>query len=211
MTKSSLHASSLVSAAVVGIALAATEGDGPAAPIAAVAEAPVAKAPKAPKEPAAPKEPSKKSMALKIFAEKMVQRASGMFTTNKDFRASVLSTIEKDLGVSTASAATMYNAAKKEAEAADDEVVLGRDPKKVKAVTEAGKRGRPAGTKKKAVDAVATYTPQSDAVAAAAQEAGVEVINVALTPIDPAMLIGIPLVIAEDNLADSPAPEAVAA
>jgi hypothetical protein len=206
MTKSSLHSANLVSAA--GIALAATEGDGLAAPITAVAEAPVAKAPKAPKEPAAPKEPSKKSIAVKIFAEKMVQRTAGVFTTNKDFRAAVLSTIEKDLGVSTASAATMYNAAKKEAEAADTEVGLGRDPKKVKAVIEGGKRGRPAGSKKKVAEAVAT--PQSDAVVAGAQEAGVEV-TVAIATTNPVDMVGTPLVIAEDKPEDSPAPEAVAA
>jgi len=99
---------------------------------------------------AAPKAPSKKSLALAIFQTKLVERAQGMYATNKDFRAAVLSTIEKDLGVSTASAATMYNAAKKDAEAADATVALGRDPKKVKVKVEGAKRGRPAGTGKKA-------------------------------------------------------------
>ena len=99
---------------------------------------------------AAPKAPSKKSLALAIFAAKLAQRKEGLFTTNKEFRAAVLSTIEKDLGVSTASAATMYNAAKKEAEATDTTVVLGRDPKKEKPAKGTGKRGRPAGSKNKA-------------------------------------------------------------
>jgi len=103
---------------------------------------------------AAPKAPSKKSLALAIFQAKMVERSQGLFASNKEFRASVLTSIETDLGVSTASAATMYNAAKKDAEAADATVALGRDPKKVKAPS-TGKRGRPAGSKNKAKEEVA--------------------------------------------------------
>jgi len=104
--------------------------------------------------PAAPKAPSKKSLALAIFQAKMVERSQGLFASNKEFRAAVLTGIQTDLGVSTASAATMYNAAKKDAEAADATVALGRDPKKVKAPS-TGKRGRPAGSKNKAKEEVA--------------------------------------------------------
>jgi hypothetical protein len=103
---------------------------------------------------AAPKAPSKKSLALAIFQAKMVERSQGLFASNKEFRAAVLTSIQTDLGVSTASAATMYNAAKKDAEAADATVALGRDPKKVKAPS-TGKRGRPAGSKNKAKAEVA--------------------------------------------------------
>jgi DNA-binding transcriptional regulator YiaG len=123
--------------------------------------------------PAVAKAPSKKSLALAIFAAKMVERTEGLYASNKDFRAAVLRAIETDLGVSTASAATMYNAAKSEAEKADATVVLGRDPKKVKVKSESGKRGRPAGSKNKAkevTDAVAevatTEAAPAEAVAA---------------------------------------------
>lgn len=110
---------------------------------------------------AAPKAPSKKSLALAIFTAKLAERGQGLFASNKDFRAAVLSTIQADLGVSTASAATMYNAAKKEAETVDASVGLGRDPKKVRAAKGTGKRGRPAGSKNKAKEVVApAVTPE---------------------------------------------------
>lgn len=96
------------------------------------------------------KTPSKKSMALTIFQSKLADLKAKKFTSNKDFRAAVLETIKLDLGVSTASAATMYNAAKKDAEAADVEVKLGRDPKKERVKSENAKRGRPSGSKNKA-------------------------------------------------------------
>jgi hypothetical protein len=96
-----------------------------------------------------PKAPSKKSLALAIFTAKLTERSQGLFASNKDFRGAVLSAIQADLGVSTASAATMYNAAKKDAETAGT-ATLGRDPKKVKVATGSGKRGRPAGSKNKA-------------------------------------------------------------
>lgn len=102
----------------------------------------------APATPAVPKAPSKKSLALAIFQAKMTERIQGLFASNKEFRAAVLTGIQADLGVSTASAATMYNAAKKDAEAAGT-VTLGRDPKKEK-VASTGKRGRPAGSHNKA-------------------------------------------------------------
>lgn len=91
----------------------------------------------------APRAPSKKKLADAIFATKLADLKAGVFTTNKDFRAAVINTIIADLGVSVASAATMYNSAKVEAEATDSTVVLGRDPKKEKPVTD-GKRGRKA-------------------------------------------------------------------
>ncbi len=98
---------------------------------------------------ATPKAPSKKSMALAIFQAKLAERAQGLFGSNKEFRAAVLVAIETELTVSRASASTMFNAAKKEAEAADASVGLGRDPKKVKAPS-TGKRGRPVGSRNKA-------------------------------------------------------------
>ena len=98
--------------------------------------------------PAAPKAPSKKSQADAIFANALTQRAAGAFASNKAFRAAVLTAIQAQLSVSVASAATMYNAAKKSAEAADATVGLGRDPKKEKpAKAEGAKRGRPVGSK----------------------------------------------------------------
>lgn len=115
----------------------------------------------------APKAPSKKSLALAIFQAKLIERTQGLFASNKEFRAAVLRAIETDLTVSTASAATMYNAAKQEAEKLDASVGLGRDPKKVKAPS-TGKRGRPAGSKNKAKEEVA---PAADAVAPVAEVA----------------------------------------
>ena len=133
----------------------------------------------APKEP---KVPSKKSLAMAIFAEKMVERSQGLFASNKEFRAAVLRKIESDLSVSTASAATMYNAAKDEAEKADASVGLGRDPKKVKIVVEgAGKRGRPAGSTNKKKDAeVIVVSDATAALVEAADAAGAELIVAAL-------------------------------
>ena len=117
--------------------------------------------------PAVPKSPSKKSLAVAIFQAKMLERTQGLFASNKEFRAAVLNAIKADLSVSTASAATMYNAAKKDAEAADATVALGRDPKKEKAPS-TGKRGRPAGSGKKAVEAPAEAVVASAEVAPAA-------------------------------------------
>lgn len=111
------------------------------------------------------KAPSKKSQADAIFAAKLAERKEGKFETNKAFRAAVLSQIQSDLGVSVASAATMYNAAKAAAEAADPTVALGRDPKKEKPKG-TGKRGRPLGSGKKAkADPVAEPQQQTETVA----------------------------------------------
>ncbi len=117
---------------------------------------------------AVPKAPSKKSLAIAIFTAKMVERTQGLFASNKEFRAAVLTGIQTDLGVSTASAATMYNAAKKDAEAAGT-VTLGRDPKKVK-VASTGKRGRPAGSK----NSPKVEAPAADVVAAIAEPVAAE-------------------------------------
>lgn len=94
--------------------------------------------------------PSKKSLALTIFQTKLTERVQGLFGNNKDFRKAVLESIEQELGVSRASASTMYNAAKTDAEAVDSNVGLGRDPKQVKAPS-SGKRGRPTGSKNRVV------------------------------------------------------------
>lgn len=120
--------------------------------------------------PAAPKSPSKKSLATAIFQAKMTERGQGLFASNKEFRAAVLNTIKSELGVSTASAATMYNAAKKEAEAADANVKLGRDPKKEKAPS-TGKRGRPAGSGKKAASETPAAEVAGETAAAPAEAA----------------------------------------
>lgn len=110
-----------------------------------------------------PKAPSLKSRAVAIFAAKMVERSQGLFATNKDFRAAVLRAVETELGVSTASAATMYNSCKKDAETADTTVVLGRDPRKEKPVS-TGVRGRPVGSKNKTKEEVAVVVPTDSAL-----------------------------------------------
>lgn len=130
----------------------------------------------APVVPAVPKAPSKKSQADAIFAAKLVERTQGLYATNKEFRAAVLNAIKTDLGVSTASAATMYNSAKQAAEAANPAVGLGRDPKKEKAPS-TGKRGRPA--KAKEVDATAPVEG-APAEAVAATEVATEAAEPAL-------------------------------
>ena len=115
-------------------------------------------------KPAVPKAPSKKSQADVIFAVKLIERSEGLFASNKEFRAAVLKQIQEDLGVSVASAATMYNSAKKAAEAEDATVALGRDPKKEKAPKGEGKRGRPAGSKNKAKEVDPNAAPAAEAV-----------------------------------------------
>ena len=105
-----------------------------------------------------PKAPSLKSRADAIFAAALEARREGKFESNKAFRAHVLSTIVSALGVTIASAATMYNSAKKAAETADATVVLGRDPKVVKEKTGNGKRGRPVGSKNRPKEEVAATT-----------------------------------------------------
>jgi DNA-binding transcriptional regulator YiaG len=103
----------------------------------------------APAAVASPKTPSKKSLAQAIFDAKLVERSQGLFGSNKEFRAAVLNAIQTQLGVTSASAATMYNASKKDAETADVNIKLGRDPKKEVVKNTSGKRGRPQGSKNK--------------------------------------------------------------
>lgn len=103
---------------------------------------------------ATPKAPSLKSRATTIFQAKLVERSQGLFASNKEFRSATLVAMETELGVSRASASTMYNTAKKETEVADPGVGLGRDPKKAKAPSN-GKRGRPVGSKNKPKEVVA--------------------------------------------------------
>ena len=114
------------------------------------------------------KTPSKKSLALAIFSAKLLEREAGLFGDNKSFRAAVLTQIESDLGVSRASAATMYNSAKKEAEAAGT-AKLGRDPKKVKVRVGNGKRGRPAGSKNRPKTIVTPAVTETTEVAPATE------------------------------------------
>jgi hypothetical protein len=88
---------------------------------------------------------TKKSQAFVIFYRELQRRADGHYKSNKDFRITTCYMMVDELGVSIASAATMYNAAKIEVEAKDPNVGLGRDPKKVKPVkAEGSKRSRPA-------------------------------------------------------------------
>ena len=141
----------------------------------------------------AARSPSKKSQALAIFQANMELRAAGKFDSNKAFRAKVLAEIQEQLGVSVASAATMYNTAKKDAEAANPEVGLGRDPKKEKVKT-TGKRGRPAGSKNKekvtvAVDTTALQgTEEGSGYAAPAAEAAPAAAPVDLSTAEPALM-----------------------
>jgi hypothetical protein len=117
---------------------------------------------------ATPKAPSKKSLALAIFQAKLTERSQGLFASNKEFRSAVLKAIETELSVTIASAATMFNAAKKEAEVADPSIGLGRDPKKVKAPS-TGKRGRPTGSRNRAKEVVAVEAAPVAEVAPAAE------------------------------------------
>ena len=105
-----------------------------------------------------PRGPSKKSQALAIFDRHLETFKTGGFASNRDFRAAVIDEVKATLGVSTASAATMYNSAKVAAEAGDAAVRLGRDPKKVVIKTTTGRRGRP--KKVVIVDVAAVEAPE---------------------------------------------------
>lgn len=89
---------------------------------------------------------SKKDQAFAIFQSMLNDKLQGLYSSNKEFRSQVLSAFQSRMGVSIASASTMYNAVKKAAEA-EGVVVLGRDPKKVKSSAGNGRRGRPTGSK----------------------------------------------------------------
>jgi hypothetical protein len=84
-------------------------------------------------KPIAPKPArvTKKSQAIAIFEKELVFRANGHFATNKEFRDHILGRMEVEIGVSRASAATMYNEVKKAIEASGYNLKLGRDPKVV--------------------------------------------------------------------------------
>ncbi len=79
---------------------------------------------------------TKKAQAIDIFNEQLLARAAGEFPTNKAFRKATLGRIVKEVDVTTAAAASLYNQVKDMAEAQDPELQLGRDPKaeKVKRV-----------------------------------------------------------------------------
>jgi len=78
------------------------------------------------------KKVTKKSQGDAIFAQELAKRATGAFDSNKAFRSQVIDRMVAEIdGVGVASGAAMYNQAKKAAEAADSNVNLGRDPKKV--------------------------------------------------------------------------------
>ncbi len=91
---------------------------------------------------------TKLSLAVAIFNQQLALRAAGTYATNREFRKATVAQI-MDLGVSLGSASTMYNTAKKAAEAAAQaegtDLGLGRDPKKQRPVS-TGKRGRPTKT-----------------------------------------------------------------
>ena len=113
-----------------------------------------------------PKAPSKKSLAQAIFNAKLTELLQGLFASNKEFRSATLAAIEAEAGVTRASASTMYNSFKIDAEAAGT-VKLGRDPKveKVK-VAGTGKRGRPAKAKVEAAPEAIATAPAADEVTA---------------------------------------------
>ena len=164
-----------VAETVVAITTAALEAESNVTAVAPAVEAVVAPV------VAAPKAPSKKSLATAIFDAKMVERSQGLFATNKEFRAAVLNEIVTKLEVSVASASTMYNQCKVDAEKADANVGLGRDPKVEKVKVSTGKRGRPAGSKNAPKEEVAA--PAADAVVepvAAATEITVTVADPAI-------------------------------
>jgi len=100
------------------------------------------------------KKVTKKSQGDAIFATELTNRTAGSFDSNKAFRAAVINRMVSEIGVSTASASTMFNQCKKAAEAADTTVALGRDPKKV--VTKA----------KPKVAAVPVQAPETEEVTA---------------------------------------------
>lgn len=71
---------------------------------------------------------TKKSIAIAIFNQELVNRENGAYATNKAFRKQVLTRLIAEAGVTNASAASMYNIVKDMAVKADPKLVLGRDP-----------------------------------------------------------------------------------
>lgn len=123
------------------------------------------------------KAPSKKSQADAIFAAHLQHRKDGKYTSNKAFRAAVLHQVMEELGVSTSSASTMYNMAKKDAEAADASLGLGRDPRKVVVKVSSGQRGRPRGSKSKPKVEVPDSAAAATLDLASAEVAGTEAVG----------------------------------
>jgi len=72
---------------------------------------------------------TKKAQAIAIFNEQLLARAGGEFPTNKEFRKATMNRIIKEVAVTNAAAASLYNQIKGMAEASDPTLVLGRDPK----------------------------------------------------------------------------------
>lgn len=81
------------------------------------------------------KKPSKKSLAAAIFNKHLVERAAGKYANDRAFRVAVLTEIQASLGVTLASASTMYNTAKIEAEVLDPTLKLGRENKQAASTT----------------------------------------------------------------------------
>lgn len=89
------------------------------------------------------KAPSKASLAKPMLQAALEVRQAEIdgnvpmdqrkYKTNKDFRMGICTEIHEKLGVSMASAGSMYNSFKIEVEKANPNVGLGRDPKQVKA------------------------------------------------------------------------------
>lgn len=95
------------------------------------------------------KQPTKHAQALAIFNAALLERTQGLFASNKEFRHGTVVKIQEALGVGIASAAAHYNKCKIINEQLNPNLGLGRDPKKVKPVSN-GKRGRPVGSRNKA-------------------------------------------------------------
>tara|TARA_B100000929_G_scaffold287512_1_gene274337 strand:- start:2691 stop:3053 length:363 start_codon:yes stop_codon:yes gene_type:complete len=87
------------------------------------------------------------SQSRKLFAAQLKRWQEGKYKDEKRpygaFRKKLITQFKEKLEVSTASAATMFNNLRKEALAADSELVLARDPK-IARVKSGRKPGRPA-------------------------------------------------------------------
>lgn len=76
---------------------------------------------------------TKKSQATVIFNSMLEQKKAGEFETMKAFRQTAIERFQNEIAdVSGSAACTLYNQCKIVANAADPELKLGRDPKKVK-------------------------------------------------------------------------------
>lgn len=86
------------------------------------------------------------AQAKTIFAGQLKKWVAGKFKTSarpyRDFRRDTMNLFVEKIGVSVAAAATLFNSLKKDALAADKELVIQRDPKIVRAKSDR-KPGRP--------------------------------------------------------------------